>query len=164
VTLKVSKQVLRADGQDIAVVDLTLVDIKGRTVPDACDKIMISLDGSAELLGWGNGDPGYKQAERPQGADRRHARLQRSWARRRSSSAVWRWHHAVTLSVATAGQKVPAVTSLPYNRWRQNGMCIDGRLGLSHGRSLSGSRSRQIRAARALSCRHCMRWMSRRSW
>lgn len=111
VTLKVSKQVLRADGQDIAVVDLTLVDAKGRTVPDACDKIMISLDGPAELLGWGNGDPGYKQAERPQGADRRHAEIAAFMGQAQVIiRSVEGGTTPVTLSVATAGQNVPAVT------------------------------------------------------
>ncbi len=110
VTLKVSKQTLRADGQDIAVVDLTLVDAKGRTVPDACDNIMISLDGSAELLGWGNGDPAYKQAERPQGSDRRHAEIAAFMGQAQVIiRGVEGGATPVTLSVTTAGQKVPTV-------------------------------------------------------
>lgn len=68
-----SKNTLRRDGQDIVVVDLTLQDRKGRYVPDACDKIQVSVEGDAEILGWGNGDPGFKDIERPQGADKQHA-------------------------------------------------------------------------------------------
>lgn len=73
--VETSKTTLRRDGQDIVVVDLTLLDKKGRYVPDACDEISISVEGDAEILGWGNGDPGYKAAERPQNADKKHARL-----------------------------------------------------------------------------------------
>ena len=73
--METSKTTLRRDGQDIVVVDLTLLDKKGRYVPDACDEISISVEGDAEILGWGNGDPGYKAAERPQNADKKHARL-----------------------------------------------------------------------------------------
>ena len=70
-----SKPTLRCDGQDIVVIDLTLRDKKNRYVPDACNEIEVTVEGNAEILGWGNGDPGYKAAERPQTADRQHARL-----------------------------------------------------------------------------------------
>lgn len=62
--------------QDCVVVDLTLLDKKGRTVPDACDKIEVTVEGAAEILGWGNGDPGFKSQERPlPGQDKRTATL-----------------------------------------------------------------------------------------
>ena len=73
--VETSKTTLRRDGQDIVVVDLTLLDKKGRYVYDACDEISISVEGDAEILGWGNGDPGYKTAERPQNADKKHSQL-----------------------------------------------------------------------------------------
>ena len=73
--VETSKTTLRRDGQDIVVVDLTLLDKKGRYVPDACDEISISIEGDAEILGWGNGDPGFKSVERPQTADKKHTRL-----------------------------------------------------------------------------------------
>ncbi|MBR1545453.1 MAG: DUF4982 domain-containing protein [Prevotella sp.] len=75
VEASVSKSTLRHDGQDVVVVDLTLKDQKGRYVPDACDQLQVSVDGDAEILGWGNGDPGYKVAERPQGSDRQTATI-----------------------------------------------------------------------------------------
>lgn len=66
-----SKKTLKADGQDVVVVDLTLYDKKGRVVPDACDDLHITVNGAAEILGYGNGDPGFKGEERPApGADR----------------------------------------------------------------------------------------------
>ncbi|MDD7725893.1 MAG: glycoside hydrolase family 2 TIM barrel-domain containing protein [Bacteroidales bacterium] len=61
--------------QDCVVVDVTLRDKKGRFAVDACDKLTVSVEGDAEILGWGNGDPGYKASERPQGEDKKHAEL-----------------------------------------------------------------------------------------
>ena len=61
--------------QDCVVVDVTLRDKKGRFAVDACDKLTVSVEGDAEILGWGNGDPGYKASERPQGEDKKNAEL-----------------------------------------------------------------------------------------
>ena len=56
---------LKADGQDIAIVDLTLKDEKNREVPDAMNEMIVTLTGPATILGYGNGDPGFKEIERP---------------------------------------------------------------------------------------------------
>ncbi len=64
VTIETSKGTI-AGTQDCVVVDITLRDKKGRTVPDACDAIKIEVSGDADILGWGNGDPGFKVQERP---------------------------------------------------------------------------------------------------
>ena len=48
------------------VIDASLLDKKGRFVPDACEKLMVKVAGPAEILGWGNGDPGFKAQERPE--------------------------------------------------------------------------------------------------
>lgn len=71
-TAQAFKPVLHHDGQDVVVIDLTLYDKQGRFVPDACEPVDITVDGAAEILGYGNGDPGFKDAERPAGADRQH--------------------------------------------------------------------------------------------
>ncbi len=70
-----SKNTLRSDGQDIIVVDITLQDSHGRYVPDACEDLKLAVTGNAELLGWGNGDPGFKAVERPQGKDKQHGEV-----------------------------------------------------------------------------------------
>lgn len=56
---------LKADGQDIAIVDLTLKDEKNREVSDAMNEMTVTLTGPATILGYGNGDPGFKETERP---------------------------------------------------------------------------------------------------
>ena len=75
VKLALSKRELQNDGQDVVVVDLTLFDKKGRFVPDACNNIEIQIDGPAEILGWGHGDPGFKTVERPKEGNSKRAVL-----------------------------------------------------------------------------------------
>lgn len=60
-----SKTVLQADGQDLAVVDLTVLDAKGHFAPTACVPLTVSVEGPVRILGWGNGDPAFQQMERP---------------------------------------------------------------------------------------------------
>lgn len=62
---KVSKTTLRPDGQDIVVIDFTVMDDKGREVRDAAVPVSVSVSSNVEILGWGNGDPGFKVVERP---------------------------------------------------------------------------------------------------
>ena len=52
--LKASKTVLKADGQDVAVIDIIS--------PEACLDVCVE---GATFLGWGNGNPGFKEIERP---------------------------------------------------------------------------------------------------
>lgn len=72
VTAEVSKRILRPNGTDLAVIDLTLRDKKGRFVPDACNTLSVSVDGSVRLLGYGNGDPAYRDKEQPDSRDCRN--------------------------------------------------------------------------------------------
>ena len=62
---KPSKTTLRPDGQDVVVLDFTVVDDKGREVPDADLPLAVSVSSNITILGWGNGDPGFKVVERP---------------------------------------------------------------------------------------------------
>lgn len=59
------KTTMIADGQDIIVVDMTTYDDKNRFVPDARIRLTASVDGPVDILGYGNGNPGFKQKERP---------------------------------------------------------------------------------------------------
>ncbi len=53
-TLTPSKALLKADGQDVVVID----------VFSAEEELPVKVEGAC-LLGWGNGDPGFKEKERP---------------------------------------------------------------------------------------------------
>ena len=74
---KVMEQVVETTGEavqvvteqetigDITVVNATLKDKKGRTVPTACETVCLTLEGDATILGAGNGDPAFKGTEQP---------------------------------------------------------------------------------------------------
>ena len=55
--LAASKYQLAADGQDVTIIDIS---VQADETP-----LSIEIDGPVELLGWGNGDPGFKAEERP---------------------------------------------------------------------------------------------------
>ena len=64
VRLTPSRTRLERDGADVVVLDIEALDARGRFVPDAEMPLTVRVDG-AQLLGWGNGDPGFKAVERP---------------------------------------------------------------------------------------------------
>ena len=55
-TLVPSKTTLKADGQDVVVIDIYSPETE----------LEVKVD-NAVFLGWGNGDPGFKDVERPVG-------------------------------------------------------------------------------------------------
>jgi len=57
VSLTADRMKLAADGADLAVVTIAILDAKGRPVPDAADQVRLSLSGPGKLIGMGNGDP-----------------------------------------------------------------------------------------------------------
>ena len=52
--LALSKSTLKADGQDVVVID----------IDSPCETLDVEVSG-ATFLGWGNGNPGFKEVERP---------------------------------------------------------------------------------------------------
>lgn len=69
--LSSDRSAIRADGEDVAVISVEILDKKGREVPDANVPLSLRLEGDGIILGAGNGDPAFLIAERPApGADR----------------------------------------------------------------------------------------------
>lgn len=74
---KVMEQVVETTGEavmavaetetvgDVTIVNVTLKDKKGRTVPTACNEVSLTIDGDGTILGAGNGDPAFKGMEQP---------------------------------------------------------------------------------------------------
>lgn len=62
---------MQADGHDLQVITISLTDKNGRFVPDACHDVELSIDGDIRILGVGNGDPAYRDSERPTDANAR---------------------------------------------------------------------------------------------
>ncbi|MBQ5528956.1 MAG: DUF4982 domain-containing protein, partial [Bacteroidales bacterium] len=57
---------IRADGQDLAVLELSVLDDRGRFVPTACLPVTVTVEGPVRILGAGNGDPAFRGRERPE--------------------------------------------------------------------------------------------------
>lgn len=65
VVLKADRNQIAADGQDMAIVNIELHDQKGRFVPNACPVLTFCLEGDANIIGCGNGDPSYLGSDHP---------------------------------------------------------------------------------------------------
>ena len=61
----------KSTSDHVVVADISLADSKGRMVPDACNKITITIEGDAQIIGFGNGDPAWQSPEQPMGTDKR---------------------------------------------------------------------------------------------
>jgi len=59
-----SKTILTADGRDAVVVNISVVDQKGRTVPTANNLIDFAVTGNVKIIGVGNGDPSSHEADK----------------------------------------------------------------------------------------------------
>jgi beta-galactosidase len=59
-----------ADARDLSIVDVSIVDAKGRVVPDADNLVQFELKGPGKIIGVGNGDPSSHEADK---ASERHA-------------------------------------------------------------------------------------------
>jgi beta-galactosidase len=57
VGLSADRTTLDADGEDVAMVTVSVVDERGRVVPTAGNEITFKLDGPGRIIGVGNGDP-----------------------------------------------------------------------------------------------------------
>jgi beta-galactosidase len=55
---------IAADGQDVAVVNVTIVDAQGRAVPTAGNKVSFAVSGPGSVIGVGNGDPSCHEPDR----------------------------------------------------------------------------------------------------
>ena len=56
--LKPDRVDLAADGEDLSVVEVDVVDAEGRIVPTAGNRVSFSVAGAGRVAGVGNGDPG----------------------------------------------------------------------------------------------------------
>jgi beta-galactosidase len=63
-----SQTQILADGKDLSVINLKVLDNKGLEVPDAMNLIQFTLEGDAKIIGVGNGDPSCHEADKcPEG-------------------------------------------------------------------------------------------------
>ena len=57
VVLTPYKTTMLADGKDATAINVSLIDRKGRAVPDADSMIKFYISGEAQIIGLGNEDP-----------------------------------------------------------------------------------------------------------
>ena len=65
INVKSDRSVIKADGYDAAVITVEVLDPKNRIVPDACPELTLHVEGEAEIIGAGNGDPSYLGKDNP---------------------------------------------------------------------------------------------------
>lgn len=65
VTATPDRASLKADGEDVAVVNISLADARGNFTPTACVPVTVTVEGPVSILGGGNGDPAWQATERP---------------------------------------------------------------------------------------------------
>ncbi len=68
--LETDRTLLNADGEDLAVVQVAVVDAQGRVVPIADNEVTFAVGGQGSVGGVGNGDP---SSHEPDKASQRHA-------------------------------------------------------------------------------------------
>lgn len=64
IVLEPDRRVLTADGADISLVTVKIVDAQGRTVPVATNAVAFTVSGAGGLLGVGNGDPSCHEPDK----------------------------------------------------------------------------------------------------
>ncbi len=70
IVLQPDRAKINADGEDVSVVAVSVVDSQGRVVPVAHNLISFQVSGAGRLIGVGNGDPSSHEADK---ASQRHA-------------------------------------------------------------------------------------------
>jgi beta-galactosidase len=64
VVLEPDGMTLKADGQDISLITVKILDRQGRTVPVATNAVTFSVTGPGQLLGVGNGNPSCHEPDK----------------------------------------------------------------------------------------------------
>lgn len=68
--LRSDRKAILADGEDVSIIAVDILDAKGRVVPTADNQVTFSVTGPARVIGVGNGDPSSHEADK---ASQRHA-------------------------------------------------------------------------------------------
>ncbi len=64
IRLSPDRKRISADGADVSMVIVEMVDAQGRTVPVADDQVTFNVTGAGKLLGVGNGDPSSHESDK----------------------------------------------------------------------------------------------------
>jgi beta-galactosidase len=64
ILLRPDRQEILADGQDVSLVEVQVLDKEDRIVPVADNEIMFKLSGTGKVIGVGNGDPSSHEPDK----------------------------------------------------------------------------------------------------
>jgi beta-galactosidase len=64
IVLRPDRARIAADGRDVSVVEVSVVDASGRVVPTAADEVTFRVGGAGKLIGVGNGDPSSHESDK----------------------------------------------------------------------------------------------------
>jgi beta-galactosidase len=64
IQLTPDRSTITADGKDLSIFSVAMVDARGRVVPEATNSIDFVLSGSGKILGVGNGDPSCHEPDK----------------------------------------------------------------------------------------------------
>ncbi len=67
ILLSADRPTITADGEDVAVITVMIVDARGRMVPTANNGVAFSVSASGVLIGVGNGDPNSHESDKAPG-------------------------------------------------------------------------------------------------
>jgi beta-galactosidase len=70
IVLRPDRARIAADGEDVSMVTVEVVDAQGRVIPVADNQVSFKVSGSGRLLGVGNGDPSSHESDK---GDKRRA-------------------------------------------------------------------------------------------
>jgi beta-galactosidase len=64
IRLRAHRTTIQADGEDMAPVEVAIMDAQGRIVPIANNKVSFAVSGPAKIIGVGNGDPSCHELDK----------------------------------------------------------------------------------------------------
>jgi beta-galactosidase len=64
VRLTADRTEINADGEDVSVLKVEVLDAQGRLVPTANNRVSFTVSGSGRLIGVGNGDPNSQESDK----------------------------------------------------------------------------------------------------
>jgi beta-galactosidase len=64
IRLTPDRAAINADGEDVAVITVEIVDAQGRTVPTADNEVSFAMSDPGKIIGVGNGDPTSHEADK----------------------------------------------------------------------------------------------------
>jgi len=79
VQLTPDRATINADGEDVAVVTVAVLDAQGRTVPVAGNLVNFEITGPGKIIGVGNGDPSCHEADVDSAPSTGHALALEHW-------------------------------------------------------------------------------------